>query len=81
MTVVTLSAKADRIPVNQAIRAWIRIGRPPARCSSRPTAHSNTPVVLRTPTVAIMAASRNNTLRSSFTSRPVVAPQVTSRPP
>ena len=70
MTVVTLSAKAETVPVNHAISVWMIRGRPPARRSSRPTAQGKTPVVLSTPTTAIIAASRSRTFRSSASLAP-----------
>ena len=42
MTVVTLSARAETVPVNHEIRAWMSRGRPPARFRRRPTAQGKT---------------------------------------
>ena len=65
MTVVTLSAKAESTAVNQVSSVRMRKGLPCARFSIRATPHSKTPVLLSTPTTAIMDASRTRTFRSS----------------
>ena len=64
ITVVTLSQNAERIAVNQITRARSVAGWPPERSTSQCTAHSKTPVVLSTPTAAIIEARRRMTLRS-----------------
>ena len=65
ITVVTLSQTADNRPVNHTTMARTLPGRPRVRSMRRATAQSNTPVVLSTPTTAIIDASRSSTLRSS----------------
>ncbi len=65
ITVVTLSASADRPPVNHVTSRITVRGSPRVPFISRATAQVNTPVDLRTPTTAIIDASRSSTFRSS----------------
>src|SRR3989304_3928501 len=63
-TVVTLSAKADRIPVNQTTRPCRARARPFELSTIRSAIQPQTPVVLSPPPIAIMEASRGSTLGS-----------------
>ena len=65
ITVVTLSRNADAMAVNQAMSVMTTSGCPRARRIRPATAHSKTPVVLSTPTTAIIDASSTSTLMSS----------------